>query len=552
MMSTLVKAVVAALGLLALPHSSLAQTFDPLEATIDSIHAALFSGQTTCRFIVESYIARIQAINPIVNAMLYMNTNALSVADSMDQQLAAKNATGALFCIPMVLKDNYDTFDMPTTGGVLALAGAQPSQDAPTTAALRAAGAVLLGKANLHELALGGLTCSSLGGQTHNPYDLTRTPGGSSGGTGAAVSTSMACCGTGTDTVNSLRSPASANSLASIRSTEGLVSRSGIIPISWWQDVAGPIARTVKDVATVLSVMASVGYDPADNRTAYGLGHRQANYTSFITGTALQRGPRIGVLDILFSNATDAETQAVNSVMNAAIAKMQAAGATIVHIPNPVFNVTAIAAAYDVQRYEFRQLFDAYIGRSTEHANFTSLWPMVATGQWWLEPDEQNWWNTSNALSTWNPQYEGNAGGAVLNITLELQRIFAEFNLTAAIYPEQTHLVVPIGSPTQSGRNGELAAITGYPVVCVQAGFSPNSTVAPLGVPIGMEILGLQWSEPTLLDLADSIETLLAARKTPQIAQIQVNATQLTSVPAVTPNKTLPTGYHLGPAVTFT
>jgi Asp-tRNA(Asn)/Glu-tRNA(Gln) amidotransferase A subunit family amidase len=173
------------------------EPFDSREATIDGIHNALYTGIASCRDLVSSFLARIEAFNPTVNAIITLNPNALTIADDMDARIASGNATGSLFCIPVLLKDNYDTADMKTTGGCLGLAGNKPLEDAPTVTALKNAGAIILGKANLHELALEGLSVSSLGGQTVNPYDHTRTPGGSSGGTAAAIATSFAVFGIG-------------------------------------------------------------------------------------------------------------------------------------------------------------------------------------------------------------------------------------------------------------------------------------------------------------------------------------------------------------------
>lgn len=177
--------------------SSLQDAFDSREATIDEVHNALFTGLTTCRGVVSSFIARIEAFNPTINAIITLNPNALTLADQMDMQIKAGNASGLLFCIPILLKDNYDTTEMNTTGGCLDLAGSKPTMDAPAVTAFKNAGAIILGKTNLHELALEGISVSSLGGQTINPYDHTRTPGGSSGGTGAAIATSFAVFGTG-------------------------------------------------------------------------------------------------------------------------------------------------------------------------------------------------------------------------------------------------------------------------------------------------------------------------------------------------------------------
>lgn len=243
-----------------------AQTFDAREATIASTHHALFTRLTDCHTIVSSFLSRIEALNNRTNAIISLDPTALSTASRYDSMLASKNATtGSLFCIPVLLKDNFDTASAPTTGGCADMANSRPSVDAPVVTALKDAGAIILGKANLHELALEGLSVSSWGGQTINPYDSTRTPGGSSGGSAAAVAASFAVFSTGSDTVNSLRSPASANSLFSCRPTRGLISRNGIIPVSYTQDAIGPIARCVTDVATALTVMARVGFDALDN-----------------------------------------------------------------------------------------------------------------------------------------------------------------------------------------------------------------------------------------------------------------------------------------------
>ena len=244
------------------------QPFDVRESSIDSVHNALFTRMTTCRDVVSAFISRIEEYNPTINAIITLNPKALDIADGMDARVASGNATGSLFCIPILLKDNYDAVGMPTTGGCRDLAHVEPTIDSPVVAAFKSAGALILGKTNLHELALEGLTVSSLGGQTINPYDHSRTPGGSSGGTGAAVASSFSVFGTGTDTVNSLRSPASANNLFSFRPTRGLLSRSGVIPISYTQDAVGCIARSPKDLSVALTVMSTVGYDPADNTTA--------------------------------------------------------------------------------------------------------------------------------------------------------------------------------------------------------------------------------------------------------------------------------------------
>src|SRR3984893_8823152 len=224
------------------------------EASLAQLQAAMASGALTSRALTQHYLDRIgrdDKAGPKLDAFLLVNPHALEEADALDKERAAKGARRPLHGIPVVVKDNMNTKDMPTTGGSLAFVGAQPQADAFIVAKLREAGAVLLGKTNLHELARAGTTVSSVGGQTLNPYDLSRTPGGSSGGTAVAVTSNLAAAGLGSDTVNSIRSPASACDLVGLRPTIGLVSRTGIIPAALTQDVAGPITRTVADAAAV-------------------------------------------------------------------------------------------------------------------------------------------------------------------------------------------------------------------------------------------------------------------------------------------------------------
>jgi Asp-tRNA(Asn)/Glu-tRNA(Gln) amidotransferase A subunit family amidase len=518
--------------------------FDAREATIDSVHHALYSGLSTCRDVVSSFLARIEAHNNRTNAIIMLNPNALSIADSLDEQLAAGNATGPLFCVPILLKDNYDTADMPTTGGNLALAKSQPTEDAPSVAAFKKAGAIILGKANLHELALEGISVSSLGGQTINPYDSTRTPGGSSGGTGAAVASSFCVFGTGTDTVNSLRSPASANSLCSIRPTRGLITRTGIIPISVTHDVIGPIAKTIKDVAVALSVMTTTGYDAADNDTALVPSTiRNIDYAASLTSASLN-GLRIGVLNGFFNRTDSPEVTPVNTAMDSAMSRLSAAGVTFIPINETLYNATAIQAAYDVQRFEYRELMDAYLSRpslSGPHPlTLTDLYSRKATngssGEFLVLPSQYEYVNTALVSSTSNATYLTRQQG-IRNLTLALLNTFSANTLDAIIYPEQKNLVVKLGSPSQAGRNGILAALTSTPVVTVPVGFSAKSADAPVGVPIGMEILGRPWEEQKLLGIGYAVEQVLRVRRAPEWAGEVVEGRVYESVPVVVPDR---------------
>ena len=353
-----------------------ADEFNPAEATVASVHAALTAGRLTCVQLVESYLERIAAFDdkgPALNALITINSKALQTAAEIDGQLRARRGTlRPLECIPVILKDNFNTADMPTTGGSLALAKSLPLQDAFVVTRLRDAGAVILAKANMTEFALGGSSVSSIGGQTRNPYDLTRTPGGSSGGTGASIAASFAIIGTGSDTGQSIRSPASAQSLVGIRPTRGLLSRRGIIPASMTQDEVGPITRTVEDAARTLTVMA--GYDPEDPITAFGWQRAPTTYTAFLDADGLD-GARIGVLLDLFGG--EPVHQEVNAVVRRATERMGEAGATLVPIRIP--NFAELTENMQLTQFEFKSAFNAYLAKLGPAAPIKTL-RLIASG----------------------------------------------------------------------------------------------------------------------------------------------------------------------------
>lgn len=523
--------------------------FDIREATIDDIHIALFTGLTTCREIVSSHLARIEAFNPILNAMTSLNPDALAIADSMDLQISRGNTTaGALYCIPIVVKDNYDAIPMETTGSCLALSAYKPTEDAPTVKALKKAGAIILGKTNMHELALEGLSVSSLGGQTLNPYDLTRTPGGSSGGSGAAVAANFAVLATGTDTVNSLRSPAASNSLVSFRPTRGLISRAGVIPVSFTQDAVGAMGRTVRDLARALTVMASVGHDVKDNATA-GIPTEVVgrDYHTGLKGGGL-RGLKLGLIQGFFNWTASDETTPVNEAMTYIVSKLKDAGVELVNITDVLYNAATISAALDVQAFEYREGLNGYLAGS----NFTGAKPdtfeeLYTSEKFLVIPAQYAFVNSALVSSTSNDSYLMAQRG-IQNLTSAMHATFSAHMLDALIYPEQKNLVVKVGSPSQSGRNGILAALTGSPVVVVPAGFSSPSADGALGVPIGMEILGLPWTEDRLLSIAQGIIELMPVRRMPSFANgtVEVSAGNYGSVPSVIPRKNIAPEYPVG------
>jgi Asp-tRNA(Asn)/Glu-tRNA(Gln) amidotransferase A subunit family amidase len=322
-----------------------------METSIADIHQALHEGKITCHELADQYLKRIQAYDqtgPKINAMLYVNPRVLQQADAMDEEIKRTGKLKPLECIPIVLKDNFDTADMPTTAGALTLKGAQPDKDAFAVKKLRESGALILGKTNLQEFASGGISVSSLGGQVKNPYDLTRTPGGSSGGTGAAVAANLAAAGTGSDTGGSIRSPASANNLVGLRPTMGLISRDGIVPVSFTQDTIGPITRNVSDAARMLDVMA--GYDPNDPVTSLSVGNIPKTYTAYLKDGL--KGARLGVVTNLFGSGP--EYDEVNKVMAKAIDSMKQQGAVIVPVEDRLLDTDRVVSNYRLNDFEFK------------------------------------------------------------------------------------------------------------------------------------------------------------------------------------------------------
>jgi len=480
------------------------------EATIAGIHAALAAGRLTCTQLTSLYLDRIAAYNmegPALHAILTVNPKAMEIAAEMDRSYrASPGSAGALHCIPIILKDNFNTFDMPTSGGNVSMKTSLPPADAFTVARIRKAGALILAKSNLQEFARGGMSISSLGGQVRNPYDLGRTPGGSSGGTGAAIAANFAVLGTGSDTGQSIRSPASANNLVGIRPTRGLVSRAGVIPNSLTQDEVGPITRTVTDAALLLDVMA--GYDPADPITAFGVQRLPGSYTQLLRPDAL-RGARIGVMTNLFGTA---ERHAeVNQVMEGVIARMAELGAKIVRFELPEYD--ALAPVVSTSQFEARTVMDRYFAALGPNAPVKSFADLVAA-------------KTSAVQKTLESELavvDGMNSQAYKDRTLNRDKLrlavakkIADLDLDAILYPLQKILVAPVTAEDQLERNGTLSNGTGFPAVTFPGGFSAPTSSAPLGVPVGAELLGLDYTEPKLLGYAYAFEQAARLRKLPK------------------------------------
>ena len=507
------KALAALLaGVLPFSAHATGPQFNLMEASIEDIHKAMRAGTLTCHGLVQQYLDRIAAYDkqgPALNAILYLNPEALEQADAMDAQFKQTGKMAPLHCIPTVLKDNYNTADMPTTGGSASLAGARPAQDAFALGRLRKDGVLVLAKANMQEFALGGVSISSLGGQVKNPYDLLLTPGGSSGGTAVALAANFAAVGTGSDTVNSIRSPSSANSLVGIRPTHGLVSRAGILPVSFTMDDAGPLTRSVTDAALMLNSMA--GYDPADPLTALSVGHIPKTYTASLNKKAL-KGARIGVLQTMFGNKP--EHQEVNRVMAGAIEVLKKQGAVIVPVSAPEMDSDKLNAELDVQKYEYKGVINTYLKADGDATPAHSLDDIIASGK----PHQSLNKFLLSAQSYENGLAEPDYKDRMVKmdaLKIRLANLMAENQLDALVYPHQKRLPVAIGEFNQTDRNGILTAVTGFPSIAVPAGFSAPTADAPVGVPVGMELIGLPWSEPRLISYAYSFEQAGKARKPP-------------------------------------
>jgi len=492
--------------------------FELDEITIAELQDGMNSGRFTAGSLVEKYSARIDEVDkhgPAVNAVIEMNPDAMSIADGLDREHKTKGARGPLHGIPVLIKDNIDTADrMMTTAGSLALVGSKPPKDSFVTQKLRAAGAVILGKTNLSEWA--NIRCShstsgwsGRGGLTKNPYAIDRNPCGSSSGTGAGISANLAAVGIGTETDGSIVCPSSANGLAGIKPTVGLVSRSGIIPISHSQDGAGPMCRTVRDAAILLSALT--GVDPEDAATAASAGKAQTDYSQFCDPNGL-RGARIGVARKYFGF-----NDAVDALMEQAIDVMKKQGATIVD-PADVETLGKFdESELLVFMYELKADLNAYLARLGPNAPVRTLKDII----------EFNARNRSKEMPYFGQDLFVKAESkgpltekAYLDALAKNHQLARADGIDAVM--DKNHLdalVGPTGGPAwltdlvngdhSAGGSSNSAAVAGYPNINVTAGYIS-------GLPVGISFFGRAWSEPTLIKVAYSFEQATKARLAPR------------------------------------
>jgi Asp-tRNA(Asn)/Glu-tRNA(Gln) amidotransferase A subunit family amidase len=484
-----------------------------MEATVSGVHAAMREGRLTARQLVQGYLDRIAAYDksgPRINSVLQLNPQALAEADRLDALAAARPsvALAPLHGIPVLVKDNIECAGVATTAGARCLQDNLAVEDAFIVRRLREAGAIVLAKANLHELASGGETVSTLGGQTLNPYDLTRTPGGSSGGTAAGIAANFGLLGIGTDGINSIRSPASANNLVGLRPTMGLVSRAGLVPCGLTQDTIGPITRTVADAAILLDVIA--GHDLADPATGEADPHIPRSYTEGLDPGGLN-GARIGVLRSFFGEGP--EHHAVNAVMQRALATIRTQGAELVEIDEAI-HPDALLADTLVHLYEMKGDLDAYLANVPSGVPVRSMEDIIASGS--VHPGVAGTLKSAMALAGNDAEYRERLQRQQA-LRDRILGLMAVHRLDALVFPHQRRLVVPVGQ-AQAERNGVLASATGFPAIVIPAGFSGPDANAPHGVPVGLEFFGRPFSETALLRLAYAAEQALGARRPPRSA----------------------------------
>ena len=456
-----------------------------LELSIAAYRQYLLTGRMTTRALVAFYLERIQRFDGALASIICVNPDAIHLAEACDDYLRqAGKLIGSLHGVPVLVKDNIETAGMPTTAGSLSLEGFSTGKDADLVRRLKNAGAIILAKTNLHEFAVWGESISSIKGQTHNPYDLTRTPGGSSGGTGAALAANFGLVGIGTDTINSIRSPSSANNLVGIRPGVGLVSADGIVPYSLTQDTAGPMARCVADAAAVLEVIA-VREMPED--TALGT-------------------PILGVLRSFFG--TEPVNEEVNNIMAGVMDELRQIGVELVEIEEPL-QTGDLVSNVSVHLYDLKAHLNAYL--EAARAPYPSIDAVLRSGL--HHPGIRDNLMYANQLDTSSSEYHERLEKRAL-LQKKLKALFAANRIEALFFPHQQQLVCKVGA-SQLQRNGALAAITGFPSVCMPGGFSAPTPEAPVGVPVGFELLGLPASERRLIAISSQYERLFPKRKAP-------------------------------------
>ncbi|MEX1146853.1 MAG: amidase family protein [Sphingomonadales bacterium] len=496
------------------------QTFDLLTADVADIQAAVAAGALTYERLVELYLARIEAYDrkgPALRAVIEINPDAREIARALDAERAQTGLRSPLHGIPIAVKDTVDVADIPSASGNIALKGTYPSDDATVIANLREAGAIIFLKTNLDEFNMGAEGLSSLGGQTLNPYDLARNPGGSSAGSGVAVNVGFATLGIGTESGASVRSPATNNSLVGLAPSEGLVSRGGVMAISFTQDRVGPMAKSVADAALMLTYMR--GFDARDLFTWQSLGRiDDEGYTADLDEDALA-GARIGVLRDMFREGR--EFEAINRLLEAEIKRLRGKpdpGVGLIPGDGAVL-IDGLSLGIDLIDYfpdarasipEIRDTFDAYMKQRGPDTPIRSLAELVESGQYLpaLEP-------LFRRALEFGPLDRDRYYQARLRNRETMRKqiidLMDKHGVDALVYPFKSLTAPLIGTSDRGPRDNPISSITGLPAIVVPAG------VAEDGMPIAIEFLGRPFSEATLFALAHAYEQMRRGRVAPEI-----------------------------------
>jgi Asp-tRNA(Asn)/Glu-tRNA(Gln) amidotransferase A subunit family amidase len=483
------------------------------EATIAQIEAAFQSGSLSCRSLVEQYLARIERSDKkgaALNAIVMVNPDALKTADDLDRRFRQSGPVGALHCVPILAKDNYETFDMPTTAGSLSLKGMMTGRDAFVVKRLRDAGAVIIAKSNMAEFAFSPIETvnSILPGYTRNPYDTSRVTAGSSGGSAAATAANFAALGLASDTGDSIRGPAAHQALVGLRSTMGLVSRGGVVPLNLGADIAGAVTRTVADTAAVLQVIA--GEDPNDPVTAAGRGHVDPDYAAALRRDGL-KGARLGVLHQAYDTPT--LDKDVDAVFKATLGELRNLGADVVD-PAAVENFDTLRRTQGGGCNQFKHDINQYLAALGDKAPRHTLDEIIKSRL--FHPSIQARLESAQGADDVPGQSPGCRArddnreafrAGVLKLMNDLQ-------LDALIYPSWSNPPRLIGDlNTPGGDNNQLfSPTTGFPAITVPMGYTRGDTL-----PAGLQFFGRPWSEATLLRLAYAYEQATHHRRPPKV-----------------------------------
>ncbi len=480
------------------------------EATIAQVRDAMSAGRLTCRALVDAYLKRIDAYDkngPGINAIVQINPDAQAEADDLDRRFAQGGFVGPLHCVPAIVKDNFETIGLQSAAGSLSLKGFVSGKDAFLVKRIKAAGAIVLAKSNMAEFAFSPYETvnSILPGYTRNPYALDRVTAGSSGGTAAAVAANFGLVGLGSDTGNSIRGPSSHQALVGIRSTMGLTSRAGVVPLSLLADIAGPMTRTVEDAVAVFQVI--VGEDPDDPATAASHGRPIPTYSQSLQRDGLH-GARIGILGQAYErDTTDPE---VVDVFRAAVADLTRAGATIVDpvrvdladVRRPQGSGSCGGFKYDINRYLAAQGDHVKVHSLEEIIRSRAFHPSVEARLRSAQDGAENGPETPACKA--EAEYR-EAFRAAVSKTMDAQR------LDAFVYPTWSNPPRLIGDlNTPHGDNSQVfSPTTGWPAINVPMGYTRGT------LPIGMTIFGRAWSEPTLIKFAYAYEQATRQRRPP-------------------------------------